>query len=197
MLDVTARKEAEAKAEAAEERYRQLAEEGPVVSYLYRVGRGSDPPVDLEYMSPQVADLLGYTPAELGADPGRWLELVHPDDLAAVTGALERSWATGEPWALEYRVIRRDGSIGWLRTQSRVVARDVDGRPSRIQGAIMDVSTERALMAEIEASELHLRSLVEGLPAIPWTQIIDPATGTERYTYIGPQSLEILGYTPG
>ena len=143
MLDVTARKEAEAKAEAAEERYRQLAEEGPVVSYIYRLRRGGDPPVDLEYMSPQVADLLGYTPAELGADPGRWLELVHPDDLAAVTGALERSWATGEPWALEYRVIRRDGSIGWLRTQSRVVARDDDGRPSRIQGAIMDVTAER------------------------------------------------------
>ncbi|MGZ5316929.1 MAG: PAS domain-containing protein [Actinomycetota bacterium] len=196
MLDVTARKEAEAKAEAAEERYRQLAEEGPVVSYLYRVGRGSDPPVDLEYMSPQVVDLLGYTSAELGSDPGRWLEIVHPDDLDAVTGSLERARATGEPWALEYRVIRRDGSIGWLRTQSRVVGRDDDGRPSRIQGAIMDVSTERALMAEIEASELHLRSLVEGLPAIPWTQITDPATGTERYTYIGPQSLEILGYTP-
>jgi PAS domain S-box-containing protein len=196
MLDVTARKEAEAKAEVAEERYRQLAEEGPVVSYIYRVRHGADPPVDLEYMSPQVADVLGYTPAELGADPGRWLEIVHPDDLETVTGSLKRAGATGEPWALEYRVIRRDGTIRWLRTQSRVVGRDAEGRPSRIQGAIMDVTAERAPVAEVEASEQRLRSLVEGLPAIPWTQVVDPATGTERYTYIGPQCLDVLGYTP-
>ncbi len=45
MLDITARKEAEAKAEEAEERYRQLAEEGPVVSYVYRARPdGEDPP---------------------------------------------------------------------------------------------------------------------------------------------------------
>ena len=196
MLDVTARKEAEAKAEVAEERYRQLAEESPVVSCIYRVRPGADPPVELEYMSPQVADLLGYTAAELGADPGRWLALVHPDDLDAVTGSLERAWITGEPRALEYRVIRRNGTIGWLRTQTRVVERDDEGRVSRIQGAIMDVTAERAPVAELEASERRLRSLVEGLPAIPWTQIVDPATGTDRYTYIGPQCLDILGYTP-
>jgi PAS domain S-box-containing protein len=192
MLDVTARKEAE----AAEERYRQLAEEAPVVSYIYRLRRDGDPPVDLEYMSPQVADLLGYTPAELGNDPSRWLELVHPDDQDAVTGALRKVWSTGEPWALEYRVIRRDGSIGWLRTQSRVVARDDDGRPSRIQGAIMDVTAERITMAEVTESERTLRSLVEGMHGIPWTQVRDPATDVERYTYIGPQCLDLLGYTP-
>ena len=196
MLDLTARKEAEAKAEAAEERYRQLAEEGPMVSYVYRVRPDDDPSVELEYMSPQVADLLGYTPAELGSEPARWLELVHPDDLATVTGALGRSWSGGEPWVLEYRVIRRDGTIGWLRTQSKVVTRDGEGRVSRIQGAVMDVTAERAPLVEIAASERAFRSLVEGLDGIPWTQVRDPATGVERYTYIGPQCLEVLGYTP-
>jgi len=197
MLDITAQKDAEAKAEAAEERFRQLVEQGPMVSYVYRVvGHDEEPRVELEYISPQVVDLLGFTPAELGSTPQRWLEVVHPDDRDRLVVALTRSWAVGEPWALEYRIIRPDGTIGWLRAQSQVVDRDADGRPIRIQGAITDVTAERAPMADVETSERSLRSLVEALPAIPWTQVIDPANGSETYTYIGPQCYEVFGFTP-
>ena len=196
MLDITQRKEAEAKAEDAEERFRQLAEQAPVATFIYRYEPEDDPPVHLEYMSPQAHDLLGSPPGELVEEPRRWLDLVHPDDREEVLGTLKAAWSTGNPLALEYRIIRGDGTIGWIRTQSKVVERDEEGRPRRIQGAMMDVTVARLPMTEIAEREAELRSLVEGLDGLPWRQVFDPRTGVERNVYIGPQSLDMLGYTP-
>jgi len=195
MLDVTARKEAEAKAEAAEERYRQLAEEGPISSYVFHV-HPDDRRIEIEYISPQVEELIGFPLDELRADPTRWLEIVHPDDRERVGTALRRGLETGAPWAHEYRMIRGDGTIAWVLNQATAVSRDGAGRPTRFQGAMMDITAQRLPLAEITDSETTLRSLVEGLPAIPWTEVVDPATGHNRFTYIGPQSLDVFGYTP-
>jgi PAS domain S-box-containing protein len=192
MLDITARKEAEAKAEAAEERYRQLAERGPMASYVFRVG----PELAVEYVSPQIDALVGYPMEEMRASPSRWLEIVHPDDRERVTGAFRHALETGASLSHEYRVIRGDGEIVWLRTQATLVDRDEEGRPSRFQGTMLDVTAEREAAEEIVRSEEALRALVEGLPAVPWAAVSNPASGIDRYTYIGPQSLAVLGYTP-
>ena len=38
--------------------------------------------------------------------------------------------------------------------------------------------------------------MIEARSAIPWAETFSPTTVAERYTYIGPQALDILGYTP-
>jgi PAS domain S-box-containing protein len=50
--------------------------------------------------------------------------------------------------------------------------------------------------ASLEASAREQGSVLEGALAIPWAETIHPETGLERYTYIGPQAFDILGYTP-
>ena len=34
------------------------------------------------------------------------------------------------------------------------------------------------------------------MPAVPWTEVVDPDTGRGRYTFIGPQVEMVFGYTP-
>ncbi len=41
-----------------------------------------------------------------------------------------------------------------------------------------------------------LRGLIDGIPAVTWTETIDPATGRERYLFISSQAIDVLGYTP-
>ena len=48
----------------------------------------------------------------------------------------------------------------------------------------------------LETAEHDQREALEGALVIPWAETIHPETGAERYTYIGPQALDILGYTP-
>jgi len=198
MLEVTAWKEAESKAEAAEDRFRTLAERGPVVVFSFELIYADDdvpPTVSVEYMSPQAADLVGY-PIEHWHRESEWLEMVHPDDRDAVARTMRRSGRTGEPWTLSYRMIRSDGAVIWVRDTGRMLERDPLGRPRRFQGILLDVTEGEEAKARLEASERDQRLALEGALVIPWSETIHPETGFERYTYIGPLAFDIFGYTP-
>lgn len=199
ILDITARKEAESKAAAAETRFRTFTERGPAVIYSFELsyhGDNSAPSVGVTYVSPQAADLVG-TPIDrwLGS-PEVWFEMIHPDDRAQVARTTEHNFRSGVPWASRYRLIRSDGSVIWLLDAGRMLERDGLGRPSTFQGILLDVTEDEEARSQLETNELLQRQTLEGALAVPWSQTIDPGTGSERYSYIGPQVLDILGYTP-
>lgn len=197
MFDITARKEAEQKAAEAEARYRTLSEEGPVVFYIYDLDHSSDPAtVRIEYLSPQIADMLGYDEAWWRDEPELWFDLVHPDDRDALVSRSEQVWQTGAPWASDYRLLTNDGAIIWVRDEGWLVSRDEQGRTSRFQGMLLDITARKEEELELQAISDLQRDLLEGMPAIPWSATVDPETGRERYTYMGPQSEDLLGYTP-
>lgn len=52
-----------------------------------------------------------------------------------------RTDRTGEPFGMEYRMIRRDGGVVWVQDEALLV-RDEAGRPLSWQGVMLDV-TER------------------------------------------------------
>jgi PAS domain S-box-containing protein len=198
MLDITARKDAESKAEAAEDRFRTLAERGPVVVFVFELIYGEDdvsPTVSVDYISPQAAELVRY-PIEHWLRESEWLEMVHPDDRDAVARSMQRSGRTGEPWTLHYRMIRSDGTVIWVLDTGRMLERDSLGRPWRFQGILLDVTEGEEAKSRLESSERDQRQALEGVLAILWSETIHPRTGLERYTYIGPQAFDILGYTP-
>jgi PAS domain S-box-containing protein len=136
----------------AESRYRALVEEIPAVLYVNL----PDESFTNVYLSPQVTELLGYTPEDIGSRPGRWWDLVHPEDReAAMREALEGRAAPG-PIRQEYRVVRADGRTVWIRDEFTVV-RDEEGRPILLQGVISDITELKATQAELEQSLEMLR----------------------------------------
>jgi PAS domain S-box-containing protein len=199
MLDITSQKEAESKAAAAEDRYRTLTERGPVVAYSFELvytDGGSDPSLHVSYVSPQAADLVRYPVEHWLHDAAAWLGMVHPDDRERVTAITNRNWRTGEPWMSRYRMIRSDGTVIWLLDAGRLLERDDFGRPRAFQGILLDITNDEEARATLETAAREQGAVLDGALAIPWAETIYPETGVERYTYIGPQALDILGYTP-
>ena len=199
MLDITARKEAERKAEAAEDRFRTLTERGPVVAYTFDLvyeGLDGDPRLDITYLSPQAADLVHFPVEHWVEDPMVWFEMIHPDDRERVAENSRHNWRTDDPWSIRYRMIRSDGEVIWLLDTGGMVERDAEGRPWKFQGILFDVTVDEEARVRLETAEHDQREALEGALAIPWAETIHPDTGAERYTYIGPQALDILGYTP-
>jgi PAS domain S-box-containing protein len=191
LLDITARKEAE----ALEEQLRELLDSSPVVTYVYESVPDEDPPVRFIHMSQQISQLIGQSVQNLLADYSLWLRQIHPDDLQQLVEASSRSRDTGKPWQRTFRVIAQDGRVVNVLSVGRCVQRDADGTPRRFVGALIDVTAWTNERDRIDAERARLRSLVDGLPGFSWTEVVEGEPGSGRLTFIGGRVEEILGYT--
>jgi PAS domain S-box-containing protein len=149
MMDITARKQAEAQLAETEERYRTLVEQTPSITYIAALGHGNG----VLYISPQTEAILGYTPQDWYADPSLWSEIVHPDDRARN----HPDPAVGEH-SQRYRLIARDGREVWVHDQARLIV-DETGAPRFWQGVLVDVTQQqRAEVLERDLASERLTS---------------------------------------
>ncbi|HSI81707.1 MAG TPA: PAS domain-containing protein [Solirubrobacterales bacterium] len=131
------------------ERYRELVERLPAVVYEAEPG----PEGVFRYVSPQIEQLLGYSPEEWTSNPRLWLERLHPDD-RPVTLEREREHAlhaTGTDTRVrsEYRMVHRDGHVVTIRDEARLI--DPDSGPPVWHGVLIDMSASRAASARLNA----------------------------------------------
>jgi diguanylate cyclase (GGDEF)-like protein/PAS domain S-box-containing protein len=158
----------------AEAKYRLLVEQIPVVTYVDAVDRSSS----TLYMSPQVHEVLGYSPEEWTGDPSLWARLLHPDDRERVLAENTRTNATGEPFREEYRMFHRDGRVVWVQDEAALVTDDA-GRPRFWQGVIVDI-TERK-RAEEQVTFLAYHDKLTGLPnRLMFEQVLDLSLARAR-----------------
>jgi PAS domain S-box-containing protein len=190
MLDITARKQAEAKANETELRFRSLAEQLPAIIYVVDVADGKAG--DVTYVSPQLTRILGYT-HEDWRTTDRWLETVHPEDRDRVRTVAIEAHRGAEPYSIEYRVLHRDGTLRWVRDQGVALSRDEAGRPRELQGFIIDVTPSRRAEQDLREAEAQYRSLVEKMPAVTFLERPGADPTQAHLTYVSPQVEHILG----
>jgi diguanylate cyclase (GGDEF)-like protein/PAS domain S-box-containing protein len=150
IFDISEQKEAEQQLREAEKRYRALVENVPVVAYTQEVGNYKT----AVYVSPRIEDLTGYRPEEFGEDRELWYGVLHPDDRWVVAAEDERTERTGETFAMEYRMVHRDGHVLWVRDQS-VLVRDDTGKPLYWQGVMSDITERKYLEDQLEYRAFH------------------------------------------
>jgi PAS domain S-box-containing protein len=189
MYDVTAERQTAEALREAEERYRSLVEQLPVVTYRSDVHDHLEGD-RVDYVSPRVLELAGFTQEEW-ASPGMWESRIHPDDRTAVIAEARRTDRTGEPFDVEYRLVRKDGTAVWVHDTATVVHRGDDA--SIWQGVIQDVTDRKETEARLREAEERYRSLVEQLPAVIYVDALDEMV-TARY--VSPQYERLTGYTP-
>jgi PAS domain S-box-containing protein len=185
MEDITRRKRAEERTRQAEQRYRTLIERVPAVVYIQEIGT----PGAAMYMSPQLEKLTGYSTEDLEDPDLRW-RMVHPEDRERMQSEDQRAVGPGEVVATEYRVLRRDGRVVWVRNESVLVEDETSG--SRYwQGFMLDITERKKAEERLREAEIRYRSLVEHIPAIVYVQELAEPSAT---TYISPQAEQMLGY---
>jgi PAS domain S-box-containing protein len=191
LQDITAEKEAERQLRDAEERYRQLVEEIPAVTYLDERDPGDPETWPTIYISPQVETVLGYTPEEWKADPSIWVNMIHPDDRERVAEVEMHHYDLGEPLDNELRVFAKDGTMRWLHDQATIV-RDADGLPRFSHGFLLDIGERKAAEQAMHDAERRYRLLIETLPTVTY---IDELGGSLSTVYVSPQVATVFGYS--
>jgi PAS domain S-box-containing protein len=186
--DVTESRQAEAALREAELRFRTLVEQTSVV--IYR--DAPDPQAGALYISPQIENLIGYSPAEWTADPYFWHNLLHPEDRERVLAAVGRYLSSDSASISEYRLKARDGGWVWVQDES-VIVRDEAGQPRYVQGVLSNITERKRAEAARQEAELRFRTLVEQIPAITYLDHADPRA---RSVYVSPQVQTMLGVSP-
>ena len=122
----------------------------------------------LSSVSPSCERLLGRPVAELTGGRRSWADLAHPDDRARVLDAYARR-ESGEDAAVEFRLMKPDGSASRVRDRVLPGMTGSMGDPARVFGVLEDVGEAEAPDEPTRAgtvgagAESRLAELVEGL----------------------------------
>lgn len=132
-----------------ESRYRSLIENIPAATYY----RELDRPGELTYISPQIKDIIGYSPEEFiqgGQTFSR--SLIHPEDLEFFTRSQAAFTQDAKTVSGSYRMIHRDGHTVWVLNHVLVIDKD-DGRPPFMIGLFFDVTEFKELEEQFRHSQ--------------------------------------------
>ncbi|HSC03730.1 MAG TPA: EAL domain-containing protein [Solirubrobacteraceae bacterium] len=125
--------------------YSELLARVPAIVYVADAGELGR----WHYVSPQIEQILGYTPDAWCADPEMWVNRLHPDDRDWVVDR-EVGLTTVDPeaGALEYRMLHRDGRVVWIRDDAVLTGAEDD--ELRWHGVLSDVTERKRVEAELE-----------------------------------------------
>ena len=184
--DVTARGRAERTLVATQERMQHLLRSsGAVIVDLSAHGDS----VQLEWISENVAQILGYAPDEAFANRW-WTDAVHPEDRTQLRGRPHVS--AYRDGALEYRFKHKDGRYRWLREQMRVF-RDEQGQPVEVVVAWIDVTDRRMAEGTLRATQERLRQIVNASGAVLYNLRVTGSNITAEW--VSDNLDRIFGYT--
>jgi len=108
--------------------------------------------------------IFGYTAGQIGPETAWWEAQIHPDDRPKVIASLQSIITSGgDFWSGEYRFRRADGTYAHVFDRGYVL-HDEQGKPTRMLGAVMDITRWRYIEQELAAERNLLRTLVDLLP---------------------------------
>ena len=143
--DITDLKLAEDARLEIDQRYHRIVE--TISDYVVSVKIEDGREVDISH-GPGSVGVTGYTPEELTGDRELWMSLIVEDDRKAVEEQARRILAGDPAEPVEYRIVRRDGAIRWVR-HTPVVRTGTDGSPIAYDGVIQDITERRALYEQL------------------------------------------------
>lgn len=138
VVEITERKRMEESLRLSEERFRQLAENIQEVFWITDVAKQR-----IIYISPAFEKIWGLSIETLYENAQAWIDSIHDDERAHVLHAAMTRQVDGT-YHEEYRIIRPDGTIRWIRDRAFPVKNEV-GDVYRVVGVAEDITERKKL----------------------------------------------------
>jgi two-component system cell cycle sensor histidine kinase/response regulator CckA len=164
----------------SEGRFRRLVENAPDTIYSVKL----KPERAVEYFSPSIENVTGYTPEEFYDDPDLLWRRILPEDVEKIEGIMSSTSPSNA--ALRWR--HKDGHTIWTE-MSVVPILDEHGEVVAIEGINRDVSERVQAEEALRLQEAELASIFRSTP-------IGIGKNVERIiTEANPGLCKMLGYT--
>jgi PAS domain S-box-containing protein len=180
--DITQRKIVERHLKESERKLSTLIKNLPGMAY--RCLNNKD--WTMEFVSDGSLGLTGYTAFEIvSGQPKTYGNMVHQQDQNHVWEAVQQGVKNKHPFVIEYRILRKNGELAWVREQGVPVFSDT-GNLEALEGFIADITPQKIAEKEIFDSREKYKNLVDFLP----TGIIIHQSG--RIIYANMETIKIF-----
>lgn len=126
-----------------QEQFAQLADALPIIIWM------ADANGEVDFLNQALYDYVGLEKGSNGL-PGRWLDLVHPDDRDRTTNKWMQCVLEKHPYNIEFRIRRADGHYGYFLIRAVLVKK---GQTERWYGSAIDLDNYRRLQLQLAHSQ--------------------------------------------
>ncbi len=99
---------------------------------------------DQVYFDPLWCQLIGYQPEEIKNHISSFSAFIHPDQLELVMSKIQAYIQGKAPtYEAEFRILHKNGQWLWVISRGTIVERNLDGKPVRIIGTMLDISQQK------------------------------------------------------
>ncbi|NEO70350.1 PAS domain S-box protein [Moorena sp. SIO3H5] len=132
----------------------------------------------LLYLNSAVNNLYGYSISDFSGNSNLWLEVIHPEDRERVQQKRNflnnkslplspQSLLAIDGQDLEYRIVRSDGQVRWIRDHVEIHTDD-HGYPIRIDGIVTDITKAKQVEEAMAASERKFHAIFDQTSQFTW-----------------------------
>ncbi|MFA5262532.1 MAG: PAS domain S-box protein [Opitutaceae bacterium] len=156
MIDITARKQAEAALTQERLRLASIIKGTNVGTWEWNVQTGQT------VFNERWADIIGYTLDELApVSIDTWAKLAHPDDFKISGGLLKRHFSReSDYYEMECRMKHKDGRWIWVLDRGSVSSWTSDGRPLLMSGTHQDITARKRAEEALLATNRQLEAAI-------------------------------------
>ena len=141
------------------------------------------------FWSEEFHQLAGTSPATCQPSYTAWLNTIHPQDRQNAVQETQVALAERRELNNEFRMIRPDGAVRWMRSQGRALY-DLGGKPLRMVGVMFDITKNKLAEEELRRREEELRIITNGVPAL-----ISYVDTEQRYRFANAMYEEWFGHS--
>lgn len=142
----------------SETRFRTMVQNLPGVAFRVAV----DEKWTNVFVSDGIEEITGYPASDFINNAVRdCASVTHPEDVSRVDAAVSEAVETRSAYAVDYRVVRRDGAVRWVLERGMIVCDETSGEPKFIDGLQFDI-TERKFAEQV----LEQETLSDGLTGL-------------------------------
>jgi PAS domain S-box-containing protein len=150
---------------------------------------------NLIFVNEQYEKLWGCSRQSLYDDPYSYAQRIHPEDKARAIAVLDELITDHQKYDEEYRVIRPDQSVVWVRDRGFPL-RDEEGQVIYLAGVIEDITSLKQTAASLHKQTERLQNINQSVPGVIFQYTADQRSGEGEFTYLNSKASDLFEFDP-